>query len=132
MEHAGSREPPVTHRLGKDSPRFVLQIGVGQGASMSAWARVCARNAHLIGVDDFGTTTRSSVGAPHTAAEIRERILNSGAVGAHQKLTLISGNSHSSAVKLRLLGPKPLRHENAVERFEPPAVERTCDPGQHF
>jgi predicted O-methyltransferase YrrM len=89
----------LLHRLGKDSPRFVLEIGVGQGASMSAWARVCARNAHLIGVDDFGTTTRSSVGARHTAAEIRERILNSGAVGAHQKLTLISGNSHSSAVK---------------------------------
>lgn len=89
--------------LAHPPPRFVLEIGVGQGGSMFAWAQVSARDAHLIGVDDFGTRTRSSVGRLYTATEVQERILGTGVVSASRRLTLIPGNSHSDHVKRSVL-----------------------------
>jgi cephalosporin hydroxylase len=93
--------------LAKAPPRCVLEIGVGHGASMFAWAQVSARNALLVGVDNFGVKTLSSVGKPLTAGEVRERLYASGVLRKSQRLELISGNSHSPKVKqsvLRALG----------------------------
>ena len=88
--------------LGQAPPRCVLEIGVGSGGSMFAWARVSASDALLIGVDDFEVKTLSST-ANLTTGEARDRIYASGAVRDSQKLQLISGNSHSPQVKQPVL-----------------------------
>jgi predicted O-methyltransferase YrrM len=83
-------------------PRCVLEIGVGSGGSMFAWARVSASDALLIGVDDFGLKTLSST-ANLTTSEAHDRLCASGAVRNSQRLQLISGNSHSPLVKQSVL-----------------------------
>lgn len=89
--------------LAKSPPRAVLEIGVAQGASLFAWAQVSAPDASLVGLDAFQVTTRSSVGAPQSADDVRAHILAAGALGPSQKLFLISGDSHSDEAKQSVL-----------------------------
>ncbi len=89
--------------LAESPPRSMLEIGVAQGGSMFAWAQVCAPDACLIGLDAFGMRTRSSIGGPHTADEVRARILATGAVRPSQELFLVSGDSHSDEARKSVL-----------------------------
>jgi len=89
--------------LEKAPPRSVLEVGVAQGASLFAWAQVSAPDACLIGLDAFQVRTRSSVGGPQSADEVRAHLLAAGAVTSSQKLFLVSGDSHSNEAKRSVL-----------------------------
>jgi cephalosporin hydroxylase len=95
--------------LAQAPPHCVLEIGVGSGGSMFAWARASANDALLIGVDDFEVKTLSST-ATLTIGEMRDRIYASGAMRDSQTLQLISGNSHLPQVKQSVLSALGERH----------------------